>query len=56
MTDYEKCGGALWEPKRKVYSKCLRCGKTLRNSEAQIRGYGKICWSKQLHDTQNRLF
>jgi hypothetical protein len=25
---------------------CLRCGRRLRNPEARILGYGKICYSK----------
>ena len=31
------------------YTKCLRCGRKLKNSEYQIRGYGKVCWEKIKH-------
>ena len=36
--------------------KCLRCGRTLKNPEAQERGYGEVCWKKHLKDTQTLLF
>ena len=41
---------------KKQYSKCLRCGRTLKNPIAQERGYGDVCWNKQLRDTQTKLF
>lgn len=56
MTDYDKCGGALWERKKKLYSKCIRCGRRLKSTEAQERGYGKVCWDKHLYDKQTTLF
>lgn len=56
MNDYEKCGGALWERKKKLYSKCVRCGRTLKSQEAQERGYGDVCWKKRLSDKQSTLF
>lgn len=56
MSDYEKCGGALWFPQTKLHTKCLRCGRRLKNAEAQERGYGDVCWEKHLTDTQATLF
>ena len=41
---------------KKHYSKCLRCGRALKNPIAQERGYGEVCWNKQLHDPQTKLF
>ena len=36
---------------------CLRCGRRLKNEEARILGYGKICWEKmQVKDKTNTLF
>ena len=35
---------------------CVRCGRKLRNPEAQQRGYGEVCWKKHLIDKQNTLF
>ncbi len=40
----------------KSYTKCIRCGRTLKNPDAQKRGYGEVCWKKHLQDTQSRLF
>lgn len=56
MTDYEKCGGALWPQKKKLYSKCLRCGRALKNEQAQERGFGDVCWKKHLMDKQTTMF
>ena len=56
MTDYEKCGGALWLPKKKLHTKCIRCNRVLKSIEAQERGYGKVCWEKRLDDRQTTLF
>lgn len=56
MTDYEKCGGALWERKKKSFSKCIRCNRVLKNPVAQERGYGEVCWQKHLSDRQTALF
>ena len=42
----------------KLYSKCLRCHRPLKNIQAQRRGYGPLCWhlrNKEL-DEKNRLF
>lgn len=58
MTDIDKCGGALWvsaDNNKKIYSKCIRCGRRLKNVEAQERGFGKICWQKHLMDNQQTL-
>ena len=58
MSVVDDCGGALWvntNPK-KDYGKCVRCGRRLKNLEAQERGYGKICWKKHLADKQQELF
>ena len=35
---------------------CLRCGRRLKNTEAQERGFGKICLQKQLAERQQTLF
>ena len=35
---------------------CLRCGRRLKNTEAQERGYGDVCWKKQQADNQTTLF
>lgn len=56
MTDYEKCGGALWLPAKKLHKKCLRCNRTLKTQDAQERGYGEVCWKKHLNDRQSTLF
>lgn len=56
MSDYEKCGGALWFPKSQLHTKCLRCGRRLKTEEAQMLGYGKVCWEKHLTDKQTTLF
>ena len=56
MTDVEKCGGALWKPNRKVYTHCLRCGRKLKSDEAQLLGYGRVCFKKAKLDCQEKLF
>ena len=33
----------------KKHKYCLRCGRELKNPEAQAIGYGKICY-KKVHD------
>lgn len=58
MTDVDRCGGALWVSatvNKQIYSRCIRCGRTLKSEEAQERGYGKICWKKHLSDKQRTL-
>ena len=42
--------------KKKSYSRCIRCGRTLKNPDAQERGYGEVCWKKHLTDVQSKLF
>lgn len=39
-----------------LYSKCIRCGRALKNPIAQERGYGDVCWEKHLRDKQTKLF
>lgn len=39
-----------------MFKYCLRCGRKLKTTEAQERGYGDICWSKHLIDKQAKLF
>ena len=39
-----------------IHSRCLRCGKALKNPVAQERGYGEVCWKKHLTDKQTTLF
>ena len=41
---------------KKHYSKCLRCGRTLKDPMSQERGYGEVCWNKHLLDRQTKLF
>ena len=31
---------------QKIYKRCLRCGRKLKNDEARKIGYGKICFEK----------
>lgn len=41
----------------KVYERCLRCGRKLKNDEARKIGYGKICLEKmQKPRKTKRLF
>ena len=44
------------EPKTEKHLRCIRCGKKLKDSLAQERGYGEICWKKHLSDKQIPLF
>ena len=37
-------------------TRCLRCGKVLKNPDAQERGYGEVCWKKHINDNQRTLF
>ena len=41
---------------KRDYTRCIRCGRVLKNPEARERGYGDICWKKHLSDKQSRLF
>ena len=42
---------------KKLYNRCLKCGRVLKNLEYRQRGYGKICWEKVHSDiVSNRLF
>lgn len=56
MTDFEKCGGALWLPEKRLHKNCLRCNRRLKTQEARERGYGEVCWKKHLADRQTTLF
>lgn len=38
----------------KRYSRCLRCGKLLKNEECKQLGYGKICYKKMQVDQKKR--
>lgn len=33
---------------QRIYTKCLRCGKTLKSTESQLSGYGPECRKKML--------
>lgn len=44
------------EPKPEKHLRCIRCGKKLKDSLAQERGYGEICWKKHISDKQIPLF
>lgn len=35
---------------------CLRCGRKLKNPEARVLGYGKICYEKMQNNNLIRLF
>ena len=35
----------------RIFTKCLRCGRPLKNEQSKQRGYGNYCW--QLHTTEN---
>lgn len=41
---------------RLTFTRCLRCGRLLKDDVAKERGYGKVCWSKHLLDKQSQLF
>ena len=41
---------------QKLYTHCLRCGRKLKNEEAQKLGYGPICIKKIPKKQENRLF
>lgn len=41
--------------KQKEYSRCIRCGRTLKDPISKSRGYGEICWNKHLVDKQKTL-
>ena len=38
------------------HSHCIRCGRLLKNPDAQLRGYGEVCWKKTQLDKQTKLF
>ena len=40
----------------KNYTKCIRCGRVLKDPISQSRGYGEVCWEKHLTDNQRLLF
>ena len=39
-----------------LFKYCFKCGRRLKNFDAQIRGYGEVCWNKQHTDKQTTLF
>ena len=39
-----------------LFKYCIRCGKLLKNPDAQLRGYGEVCWKKTQLDKQTKLF
>lgn len=44
---------------QKVYTRCLRCNRTLKNEKAKERGYGEYCYHIHLLETKkpkNTLF
>ena len=54
MTKWSVCESV--EPiKQKEYSRCIRCGRILKNPDAKERGYGEVCWKKHLIDKQKTL-
>ena len=30
----------------KLYERCIRCGRKLKNEESKELGFGKVCWEK----------
>lgn len=38
-----------------IGTRCLRCGRTLKDPISQSRGYGETCWNKHLVDKQETL-
>lgn len=40
----------------KLYTHCKRCGRKLKNQDAQVRGYGKICYMKVQKPVSKKLF
>lgn len=41
----------------KEYTKCLRCGRTLKTQEARKLGYGPVCFLKKQQETaKKKLF
>lgn len=38
-----------------LFKYCFRCGRRLKNPDAQKRGYGEVCWKKHLTDSQALL-
>ena len=43
------------EPK-KLYLRCLRCGKKLKKQEYKEIGYGPICYEKVKNKKERKLF
>ena len=35
-----------------LFKYCVRCGRRLKNPDAQMRGYGEVCWKKQQSNHQ----
>lgn len=44
------------EPKLEKHLRCIRCGRKLKDTIAQERGYGEVCWKKHISDKQTTLF
>ena len=40
----------------KLYDRCLRCNRKLKNDEARKIGYGKVCLEKSKKSKQKVLF
>ena len=43
------------EPKSKIHEHCLRCGRKLKNPDAQKLGYGAVCF-KKMQSSGKKLF
>ena len=41
---------------KKLYNKCLRCGRKLKKEEYRKIGYGKVCLEKAKHSNTRPLF
>lgn len=34
----------------KLYERCIRCGRKLKNEESKKLGFGKVCFEKWYHE------
>lgn len=38
---------------KREFNYCLRCHRKLKDVDARIRGYGKVCWEKRSENKNN---
>jgi len=41
---------------KKIYQKCLRCGRVLKRQENKELGYGPSCYKKMKNKKERKLF